>query len=35
VPHGVTGITGATWLWLVAVGLGFWLAVAEGILWLV
>ena len=35
VPRVATGIALSTWLWLIASGLGFWLAVARGVIWLV
>ena len=33
-PRAAAGITAATWLWLISSGLAFWLAVAQGVIWL-
>ena len=33
-PEGIAAIAPATWLWLLASGLAFWLAVAESVMWL-
>jgi hypothetical protein len=33
-PEGIAAITPATWLWLLASGLAFWLAVIQSVVWL-
>ncbi len=33
--EGIAAITPVTWLWLLASGLAFWLAVVESVVWLV
>jgi hypothetical protein len=33
-PEGIAAITPVTWLWLLASGLAFWLAVVESVVWL-
>jgi len=34
-PEGIAAITPVTWLWLLASGFAFWLAVVESVVWLV
>jgi hypothetical protein len=34
-PEGIAAIAPVTWLWLLASGFAFWLAVVESVVWLV